>query len=187
MQPETRNPQPATRNSNIHWYALYTRPRFEKKVARALEEKGLESFLPVQTVIKQWSDRKKKIEEPLFSCYVFVHVSTRHRVMAVETGGVVRMVSFRGTPASLPDSEIAAIRKVLDHSESFEPVDFLPIGQIVEVVQGPLAGVRGRLMEYRGQKRLVVGVQQIGQAIAVEIHPAHVKPVAGQDSSQSNR
>ena len=107
--------------------------------------------------------------------------------MAVETDRVVRMVSFRGVPASIPDSEVAAVRKVLDRSESFEPVDYLPIGELVEVVHGPLAGVRGRLMEYRGHKRLMVGVQQIGQAIAVEIHPAHVKPVAGQDSSQSNR
>ena len=97
--------------------------------------------------------------------------------MAVETDRVVRMVSFRGEPASIPDSEVAAVRKVLDRSESFEPVDYLTIGELVEVVHGPLAGVRGRLMEYRGQKRLVVGVQQIGQAIAVEIHPAHVKAI----------
>ena len=99
-----------------------THLRSSKNSRRPPTEKRIENFLPLQTVIKQRSDRKKKIEEPLFSYYVFVHASTRHRVMAVETGGVVRMVSFRGEPASIPDSEIAAVRKVRDRSESFEPV-----------------------------------------------------------------
>ena len=99
----------------------YTPALFEKQ-SPATYRKRIENFLPSQTVIKQWSDRKKKIEEPLFSCYVFIHAFTKHRVMAVQTDGVVRMISFRGEPASMPESEIAAIRKVLDRSESFEPI-----------------------------------------------------------------
>ncbi|MFQ5710087.1 MAG: transcription termination/antitermination NusG family protein, partial [bacterium] len=88
--------------NSSHWYALYTRPRFEKKVDLLLQEKGLESYLPLHTVLRRWSDRWKKVEEPLFSCYVFVRILLSQRIHAVQTDGVVRIVSFTGTPSPIP-------------------------------------------------------------------------------------
>ena len=162
---------------STHWYALYTRSHFEKKVNFMLQEKGLESYLPVHTVLRRWSDRWKKIEEPLFSCYVFVRMPFQQRMLAVQTDGVVRIVSFTGNPAPIPDSEIDAVRKVLERCDNYETTQLLPIGQPVEVIRGSLAGVQGRLIEHRGQSRLLVGIQQIGQALSVEIHSADVQPV----------
>jgi transcription antitermination factor NusG len=163
-----------------HWYALYTRPRFEKKVDSMLRKKGLESYLPLHTVFRRWSDRWKKIEEPLFSGYVFVRIPLEERISAVQTVGVVRMVSFTGTPSPIPDEEINAIKKVLNQAVPFEASDYLPIGQMVEVMRGPLQGIRGRLIEHRGRKRLLVGIEQIRQAISVEVNEFDVCPVADQ-------
>jgi len=159
------------------WFALYTRARFERKVERELQEKGLESYLPLHTVIRQWSDRKKKMQAPLFSCYVFVRLPTKQRMRAVATDGVVRMVGFNGQPSPIPDAEIEAIRRILANDIPFEPMPYMPIGQKVEVMYGPFAGLRGRLMEYRGQRRLVVGIEQIKQCISVEMRPEALRVV----------
>jgi transcription antitermination factor NusG len=159
------------------WYALYTRPRFEKKVDLTLRKKGLESYLPLHTVFRRWSDRRKKIEEPLFSGYVFVRIPLSERICAVQTDGVVRMVSFNGTPSPIPDEEINAIRNILEQTDSFETTQYLAIGNRVEVIRGPFKGIRGLLIEYRGRKRLLIGIEQIRQAISVEVSEFDVHPV----------
>lgn len=159
------------------WYALYTRSRFEKRVARDLAEKGLESYAPFHTVIRQWSDRRKKVQVPLFSCYVFVRTHLRQRMLAVETAGVAYMVSVKGVPAAIPDAEIQAVKRLLDGADRFETAEYLPIGQQVEIVRGPFAGIRGRLVEHHGTKRLVVGIQCIRQSISVEISQWDVKAI----------
>jgi transcription antitermination factor NusG len=164
------------------WYALYTRPRFEKKVDSTLRKKGLESYLPLQTVFRQWSDRRKKIEEPLFSGYVFVKIPLRARICAVQTDGVVRMVSFNGTPSPIPDEEINAIKNILERADSFETTQYLAIGNRVEVIRGPFKGIRGLLIEHRGRKRLLVGIEQIRQGISVEIGESDVHPVTDQST-----
>lgn len=165
------------RRNVAHWYALYVRSRFEKKVNAILREKGLESYLPLRTVLKQWSDRKKKVLEPLFSCYVFVRISLRERIYAVESHGVVRMVSFNGHPSPIPDDEIHAVKTVLEGADTFETTQYFGVGQMVEVITGPLEGIRGRLIQHRGQKRLLVGIAQIKQAITVEVNEWEVKSV----------
>lgn len=159
------------------WYALYTRPRFEKTVNLKLQEKGLESYLPLRTVLRQWSDRRKKVEVPLFSCYVFVRIPLRQKIYAVQTHGVVRMVSFSGNPLPIPDEEIKAVKGILERSDSFETSQYLALGQIVKVIRGPFEGIRGRLIENRGHKRLLVGIEQIRQTISVEIQADFVKPL----------
>ncbi|NIR49289.1 UpxY family transcription antiterminator [candidate division KSB1 bacterium] len=166
-----------TDKKNIpRWYALYTRPRFEKKVDELLSEKGLESYLPLQMVLRQWSDRKEKVKEPLFSCYVFVKLPLRQSVLAVQTHGVIRMVSFTGNPSPIPGEEIEAIKAILKSERPFKMAQYLQEGQFVEVVHGPLTGVCGRLLEHRGRGKLLVGIEQIKQAISVEIEGCEVKP-----------
>lgn len=163
-----------------HWYALYTRPRFEKKVDSLLREKGLESYLPLRTVLRQWSDRKKKIREPLFSCYVFVRVTSREFIYAVQTDGVVRMVSFNGPPAPIPDQEIETLKKILEKTDSFEMAPYVAFGQTVEVIRGPFAGIRGYLLEHHRDRKLLIGIEQIRQAISIEVNDSDVRPVVTQ-------
>ena len=164
------------------WYALYTRPRFEKKVDLNLKKKGFESYLPLLTVLRRWSDRWKKVGEPLFSCYVFVRVPLKERVYAMQTDGVVRMVSFNGLPSPIADHEISAVKKILEETDFFESTHFLAIGQRVEVIRGPLEGVLGRLTERRGQKKLLVGIEQIGQGISVEVSENDLQAIVDQST-----
>ncbi|MCD6165698.1 UpxY family transcription antiterminator [bacterium] len=160
-----------------HWYALYTRSRHEKKVDAQLKEKGIESYLPLHTVIRQWSDRKKKVEEPLFRCYVFVHLALKDRLRALQTEGVVRMVSFGGKPSVIPDSQIEAVKRLLQEGLVVEPYQYLKEGQWVEVVQGPLTGLQGILIEKRGSQKLVVSIDSIRQSISVQIDARLVKAI----------
>lgn len=161
----------------IHWYALYTRSRYEKKVDILLKQKGIEAYLPLRKVLRQWSDRKKWIEEPLFRCYVFVHVNEKERICALETPGVVRMVSFQGKPAIVRDEEIEDIRRILKEIPDVESCSPLTVGQWVKVIRGPLSGLVGRLEEFRGGQRLVIGIDSIGQALRFNVERGDVSPL----------
>ncbi len=156
-------------DTDRYWYALYTRPRFEKSVHTQLKEKGLESFLPLHYVIRFWSDRKKKIEEPLFPSYVFVHANLKERYQSLQTRGVVRMVCFNGQPTRIPEAQIQSIYRILEHGYDPEPYQYLCYGDAVEVVAGPLRGLRGFYKEDRGANRLIISVDAIQQSIAIEV------------------
>lgn len=162
--------------NNPNWYALYTRHRFEKRVAARLDEKGIENFLPLQTVVRQWSDRRKKVEQPLFNCYVFVRIHLQKRLSALDTGGVVRMVTFAGAPSPIRDEEIEAVRRILSGEVEYEstPAYEFDSGQKVEVVRGPLRGIRGRFVEHRGRRKLLVNIDQISQGICIEVDESDV-------------
>lgn len=160
-----------------HWYALYTRPRFEKKVNKELTDLQIETFLPLKTVTKFWSDRKKRVEEPVFPSYVFIHANSRERHDAFQPQGVVRIVSFSGEPARIPDHQIEAVRRIL--AAGFDPVvshRFSP-GDPVEIIAGPLIGLRGYVRTYRGNNHFAVQVDGIRMAVLVHIEAAYLKPV----------
>ncbi len=160
-----------------HWYAIYTRPRFEKKIHADLQNKDLHSFLPLHTVTRVWSDRIKKIEEPLFPSYIFVHADRRERYFALQSNGVVRMVGFNGQPVRIPDGEMDNIHKVLKYGYNPEPHRYLKYGDEVEIVSGPLQGLRGFFQEERGQSRLAVSVHAIQQSMAIEVERGLVKKI----------
>jgi len=159
-----------------HWYALYTRPRFEKKVDKELRDLQIETFLPLKTVTKFWSDRKKRVEEPVFPSYVFVHANAKERHDAFQPQGVVRIVSFNGQPARIPQHQIEAVRRIL--AAGFDPVvthSFSP-GDPVEIIAGPLIGLRGYVRTYRGNNHFTVLVDGIRLALLVHIDAAYLKP-----------
>ncbi len=162
---------------SVHWYALYTRSRHEKKVHNQLKEKGIESYLPVRNILRKWSDRKRWIEEPLFRCYVVVHVDAKSRLQALQTFGSVRFVAFNGKPAVVRDDEIETIRRILRESPSVEPCAALSKGDIVEIVCGPLAGLRGRLEAIHSRQRLIVSIDSIHQALRFNVDGLDVKVV----------
>jgi transcription antitermination factor NusG len=163
--------------SGEKWYALYTRSRHEHKVEKQLAEKHIESYLPMRRVLRQWSDRKKWIDEPLFRCYVFIHADEKDRIRALQSYGAVRIVSFNGRPAVVRDDEIENIRRVLKDSPAAEACSVPSVGDWVEIIRGPLSGIRGRLEEVRGERRLILVVDSIRQALRFSIDGVDVRIV----------
>jgi transcription termination/antitermination protein NusG len=163
----------------LSWYALQTRPRFEKKVTTELQEKGVEAFLPAQTSLRQWSDRRRMIERPLFPGYVFVKSAATldARVTILRTNGVSSFVGVRGIGTPIPNEEIIAIRKVLEEKIPFSLHPFLRVGQSVRIRGGGLDGVKGVLAGIRGDQSLIISVELIQRSIAMRVSGYQVEPV----------
>jgi len=149
--------------------ALYTRPRHEKRVAEQLSENGVEHYLPLVRTQRQWSDRKKWVEEPLFRSYVFVFGDAGQRYRAVQTHGTVGFVRFGDRPAVVREEEIDTIRRVLREGRVIESCDMPRPGDEVEIRRGPFAGVRGVLETLQGEHRLVVSIPSIRQGIRFNV------------------
>jgi transcription antitermination factor NusG len=157
------------------WFAIYTRPRHEKKVHDQIAEKGIETYLPLRKIRKQWSDRKKWTEEPLFRSYVFFHADAEERYRAVQSYGAVRVVSFQGKPAIVRDEEIERIKRILAEFPDAESGPKLGPGDRVEIMSGPLAGMQGILQDVQGEKRLLVAIESIRQGIRFNVDARNVK------------
>lgn len=161
----------------MSWYAIYTRPRHEKKVNDQLLEKGITAFLPLTRELRQWKDRRKWVETPLFNGYVFIDIDLRNRFSALETHGVVRMIGFGGVPARIPDWQIEQLQRLLNSDERLEPEEYLRIGDLVEITEGPLCGIRGYLREKRGESRIAILIDGIYQSASFVVDRAKVRRV----------
>jgi transcription antitermination factor NusG len=160
------------------WYAIYTRARTEKKVDKQLQDGGVESFLPMRRVLKQWSDRKKWVEEPLLRSYIFVHISEKEYFEVIKTMGVVRFITFSGVAAAIPDWQIDSLKILMTGNEDFEMVrERLEPGDPVEVVSGPLAGFRGEMVEWKGKKSVLLKIESIGLSLTVSVTLSSVKAI----------
>jgi transcription antitermination factor NusG len=157
------------------WYAIWTRSRHEQVVRDQLEQKGYDAFLPSVARWSRWKDRTKKIAWPLFPGYCFSRFDPHERLAILTCTGVVSIVSFDNEIASIPEQEIAAIRRLVDSELQFDPCPFIREGMKVEVIGGPLTGVFGRLVRKGAHARLVVAVDLIGQALSVEVDAADVR------------
>lgn len=166
------------------WYALYVRPRHEKTVYQQLVEKQVESFLPLTKQLRKWKDRKKWVEMPLFSGYVFVNIDLKDRLQALQTHGVVRMVSFGGVPAVIPDWQIEQLNKILQEGTEIQPEEYLKVGDYVEVIEGPLKGVRGYLREKRGESRIAILIDGIYQSASFVVDKYFVKKIDSEEAVQ---
>jgi len=152
------------------WYAIYTNPRAEKQVHTRLLETGVESFLPIQKTYRQWSDRKKLVEKPLLSSYVFVKVVPREFPAVYKTSGVVKFVSFEGQPVSIPQNQIDNLRLLVNSDADIEVTgEALIKGDNVKVMSGSLIGLTGELISINGKKKVVVRVDRLDQNIIVTI------------------
>jgi transcriptional antiterminator NusG len=158
------------------WFAVWTRARHEGRVLDQLQRKDLEAFLPRVPRWSRWKDRKKRVEWPLFPGYCFVRIHPDDTLPVLKCSGVVAVVSSNGRPAVIPDVEIDSIRTLVDSELSYDPCPFVKIGQMVQVVSGPLKGVVGRLTRKGNHARLVLSVDLIGQGVAVELDAADVRP-----------
>lgn len=160
------------------WFALYTRSRNEKKVHNQLVAQGIESFLPLQKTLKQWSDRKKWVEEPMIRSYVFVKISEREYFDVLNTPGAVRFVFFEGKAAVIPDWQIDAIRHILETGEEFEITDQpLEKGDHVLITHGPFRNIPGELVDFKGKRKVVIRIDHIGHSIMLTISAANLRKV----------
>jgi transcription antitermination factor NusG len=161
------------------WFAVQTRPRYEKKVSAELQEKGIKAFLPLNTAVHQWSDRRRVVHVPLFSGYVFVNIATSlaARISVLRTNGVLNFVGVRNMGVPIPDYEIDAVRAIVEGQVAFEPYPYLKVGQRVCIRGGSLDGVSGVLSAVNGDQSLIISVNLIQRSIAMRIEGYRVEAI----------
>ena len=165
----------------MNWYAIYTLPRTEKKACTELLKNGIDVYLPLIKSLKQWSDRKKWVEEPLFRSYIFVNIHQSQYFDVLNTYGVVRYITFEGKAVPIPQKQIDAIRFFLETGDTLpeNTGEFLP-GKKVEVIKGPLRGLTGELIEIAGKHKVRIEITAIGQSIFVTVPVAHLQVVSSE-------
>jgi transcription antitermination factor NusG len=165
---------------SVCWYAVYVRSRHEKKVHQLFLEKQLTSFLPLLETMKQWSDRKKKVYEPLFRGYVFVNISMkRDHISVLETDGVVKFIGIGKKPSVISARDIEWLKTLVRESDSvYQTVNALPSGQFVRVLAGPFKDFEGVVMKKGRESKLVVFFDSIMQGVEISIFPELLVPIA---------
>ncbi len=152
------------------WYAIYTKPRWEKKLAVGLEEKGIDHYLPMVKTLKLWSDRKKWVTEPLFKSYIFVNVNQNEYLSAIQTPGAVKYITFERKAVSIPDLQIEAIRSFIESGEDLNTDSpDMKIGDRVAVIRGPLKGLEGTLVEFNQKHRVRIMIEGIRQSLYIKV------------------
>jgi transcription termination/antitermination protein NusG len=159
------------------WYALHTKPRHEKLVVQRLEERGVKTFLPIVTEVHKWSDRKKQVQLPLFSCYVFAKFVPKRveRLSVLRVGGVLGLVGSGGEGTPIPDGQIDAVRTLMDGPIPWSSYPFLKIGQRVRIRGGALEGLEGILVARSGNQTLVISIEAIQRSLAVRVEGYQVE------------
>ncbi len=152
------------------WYALYTKPRWEKKIDASLIRKNIESWCPLQKMERQWSDRKKIIEEPLFKSYIFVHIDMNEKLKVLQTDGILNFVHYLGKPAVIKDDEINLIKQYLlekDVRISLISKEGYAESTKIRVNHGVFMGKEGTVLR-NAKKKIFVKLESLGQVMVVE-------------------
>lgn len=168
----------STTGQSEFWYALHVKARFEKAVARNLEAKGYDQFLPLARHRRRWSDRVKEITTPLFPGYVFCRFDPVHRLPILKIPGVGAVVGSGTTFLPVEEHELANIRTLLESGIHCQPWPFVKVGETVSVERGSLAGIEGIVTKVKNEYRLVISVSLLQRSVAVEIDRDDVRPVA---------
>ena len=155
---------------NKTWFAIYVKSRSEKKVALALEEHGISYYLPLIRLLKQWSDRKKWVEEPLFKSYVFVHIEENQYFEVLQVPGVVRYITFERKAVPIRNQQIEAVKYFLNEKEpEFDTEQNWEKGQQVEVISGSMTGLIGQLVDVQGKYRVSITIDAINRSLLIQI------------------
>jgi transcriptional antiterminator RfaH len=166
------------KNNGKKWYAVYTRPRAEKLVYERLKEEAIETFLPLQKTYRMWSDRKKLVEKPLLSSYIFVRTNNHDFPKVYKTPGVVKFVSFEGHPVSIPQNQIDNLRLLVNSDAEIEvSSENFASGDNVKVVTGALVGLTGELIKIGNQNRVVVRIDRLDQNLILKIPKAFLRKI----------
>lgn len=163
--------------AQARWYAVYTCANHEKRVAEQFAGRDLEHFLPQYESVRQWKDRRVRVQLPLFPGYLFVRLALRERLRVLQVPGVARLVGFHGSPTPLPEEDMTRIREFLGHGRRAEPHPYLSAGRRARVVRGPLAGMEGIVLHRKNRSRLVLSFDLLQRSITIEIDEADLAPV----------
>ena len=159
------------------WHVVYIRSRAEKKAAIELLQKNIETYLPLQRKLRQWSDRKKWVEMTLISGYLFVYISRKEYDIVLQSNYVVSYVRFEGKAAIIPERQIESLKIML--SQDNLDIDVTPqkfeIGQRIEVISGPLIGVSGKLVNIKGIIKVAIILEQLGYSAVFEITTENIR------------
>ncbi|GAF04950.1 UpxY family transcription antiterminator [Saccharicrinis fermentans] len=158
------------------WYALYTKSRAEKKVAEGLEKLGVINYLPLKKELKQWSDRKKWVEVPAISSYIFIKITADQYRSVFAVNGVVAYVSHKGNALAIPEHEIIAMQRTIENKINFNVVaGDIKKGEEITVTSGPLCGIKGIVQTVQGTKKLYLNISNIGYTLVVDLQEASVE------------
>jgi transcriptional antiterminator RfaH len=156
--------------SNSKWYPVYTHARAEKKACQALVNKGIETYLPLHRQLKQWSDRKKWVEEPLIKSYLFVRIRDHEQAAVLMTKGIARFIYFSNQVASMPDRQVEELKLLMASPYELEITEEnLQPGEKIMIKAGPLKGIAGEIIAYRSQKQLILRLESLGCSIIVHV------------------
>jgi transcription elongation factor/antiterminator RfaH len=163
----------------MSWYAVYTKPRHERKVNAHLSREGITTFLPEMERWSRRSDRKQKIWYPMFPGYLFINteLSGENRLKIIKTRGVVMVLGHKGIPTAIPENQIEAIQKAVDSRKAISAYPYLESGQIVRVINGPLNGVEGIFISEKGKGKLIISVDILHRSVSIEIEEGDVKAI----------
>lgn len=177
LESDALNPVVSVESAN--WYALHTRSRHEKIVAHRLTEMGMQTFLPMVTEVHRWSDRKKSVQLPLFSCYVFANFAMNRldRLNLFRVDGFLGIVGKAGMGTPIPSEQIDAVRMLVAGALSWTAHPFLRIGQRVRIHGGALEGLEGRLVSRNGSHTLVISVDALERSLAVRVDGYQVEAI----------
>jgi transcriptional antiterminator NusG len=161
------------------WYAVHTRSKHEKIVVSQLERRGIKTFLPLISEVHRWSDRRKVVQLPLFSCYAFVYMQLLPELWykVTQINGVVRFVGVRGEGVPIDESQIESLRALLSSDVPYALCPFLQVGQRVRIRGGALDGIEGLLTARNGDRTLVISVEPIQRSIAVRVDQYQVEAI----------
>jgi len=159
------------------WYAVYTKHQHEKGASEVLARKGFDVLLPLYKAAHKWKDRTKLVFQPVFPCYVFLRSTMDRKLEILTTPGVFWLVGNAGRACPIPESDIDAIRRITRSGARMEPHPYLNCGEHVRVQSGPLTGVKGILTRIKNRYRVVISVELLQKAVAVEVDAAIVEPL----------
>ena len=158
------------RNEEYKWYPVYTSPRAEKSAFKALINKGIEAYLPLHRQLKQWSDRKKWVEEPFLKSYLFVNISEQQQTEVLMTKGIARFIYFSGKIASMPNQQLDDLKLLMASPFELEITEeHLQPGEKILIKAGSLKGITGEIISYQSKKQLAIRLENLGYSIIVHV------------------
>jgi len=168
-----------TSKNNTNWYVLTTRSRHEKKSEQFLKNRGFEVFLPLQKVMRKWIDRKKMVEVPLFSGYLFIRYDESKRFDVLNTPGIVRFLRYNNMDATISDSQVEAIKMALNEiPDKIDVIDqHFSEGEEIRIKSGPFKGFYGKIIHYNNNRKIMISIDSIGKSILIEIGKTSVEKI----------
>ena len=174
----TKEPENHLDPVEYKWFAIYTNYKREKTVKKDLDAKGIINFLPIQTVIRHYASKKKKVDLPLISCYLFVKITKGEYVPVLETDNVIKFVRFAKNLISIPEEEINTLKKIIGEGIPVEASKLeMTQGDAVEITGGNLTGLKGTLVGEHGEKELIVELETMGYSLRMQVDATLLKKV----------